>query len=101
MSRSSQPEIVLPRDELVVSDVAHDVYGPLRREHAHELMSLIADAHRACRDRDAAALSRVVARIVALAPESLSIDLKAVVEIAPRDLELATVRWSHLSKLLA
>ena len=31
----------------------------------------------------------------------LAIDLAAIVDLAPRDLELATTRWSHLSKLLA
>jgi len=87
-----------------------ETYGPVPPEHVvanqRRLAGLVTAAHRACRARDGAALSQAVAEIVALAPgslaiDSLAIDLTAVVEIAPRDLELASLRWTHLSKLLA
>jgi hypothetical protein len=81
--------------------------GPLRPADAaiarakQQLIGLIRAAHRAAQRRDPTGLARAVAALVPLVSEALTIDLTAIIDLAPRDLELATTRWSHLSKLLA
>jgi hypothetical protein len=84
-----------------------ETYGPLGPADAaiararQRMVGLIRAAHRAAQRRDPTGLARAVAALVPLVNEALTIDLTAIVDLAPRDLDLATTRWGHLSKLLA
>jgi hypothetical protein len=62
--------------------------------------ALVAEASRAFADKDVDAFATALLAIIEQVPEALAIDLVAVIELARYDLELATIRWSHLSKRL-
>src|SRR5262245_34782531 len=69
-------------------------------ESASKLGALIKQADRACSAGDGRSLSAAVRQLLPMAPETLGIDLVAVVELAEHDLELASVRWRNLRSRL-
>jgi CheY-like chemotaxis protein len=64
------------------------------------LVRLMTAADEACAGGDAAALASAMLPMVSVAPESLAIDLVAVLELCRYDMELAALRWSNLRGFL-
>jgi hypothetical protein len=75
------------------------VVAPVPYSRSLERGQLIAAADRAARGTDGSAFAAAVRRLLPLA-DDLAIDLVAVIELIPYDVELAALRWADLRRRL-
>jgi hypothetical protein len=76
------------------------VVAPISSPRPSGRAHLIAAADRAACGTDAPAFETAVRRLLPVVDDHLAIDLVAVIELAAHDVELATLRWTHLRRRL-